>query len=183
MRPVGISVSSETCYGVVPGQARLFVKTTSKKIAPGQIVFAQDVRPASPVEESVDACRTAIHYDLVEVVWTDHMVAHIPAPFFLEFDRGLEILLHLPHSARFRNHEFFHCPICGEASYFAGPCRNCGEGYTPETIYTKYKWASWHTHEKKKKARKVHLLGRLRHGHRAPKTVSRMEYVVALPRL
>ncbi len=156
-------------------RARTQLVFTSQKLRIADCKYGQELM--------VKVFQDQIHYDLVEVVWTDHMVAHIPAPFFLDIAGGLKILLHLPHSSRTRDDQYFHCPICGFASYFTGPCRSCGEDYTPETIYTKDKWASWHSHEKKKKARKVHLLGRLRHGHRAPKTVSRMEYVVALPRL
>jgi hypothetical protein len=133
-------------------------------------------------EVQLRAFKDQVHYDLVEVTWTDWMVAHIPAPFFIEFDRGLEILLHLPHSARVRDHQYFHCPICGEASYFTGPCRSCSDGQNFEAVDTNDKWKAWTAHSKRKADRKKNLLGRLRKDTRPPRTVLKMEYVVAVPR-
>jgi hypothetical protein len=151
-----------------------------------QLVFNSQEQRLADYEYGRDvqlkAFKDQVHYDLVEVTWKDGMVAHIPAPFFIEFHRGLEILLHLPHSARVRDHEFFHCPICGIASYFTEPCSSCSDGETFETVHTNDNWKAWMANSKRKTAREVHLLGRLRHGHRAPGTVLKMEYVCARPR-
>lgn len=50
---------------------------------------------------------------------------HIPLPFFNEGERRQEFVLGLSVSEEIRDDEFFHCPFCGEASFYAGPCQEC----------------------------------------------------------
>jgi len=61
------------------------------------------------------------YYDLVEIkhLYT-HQVFHIPASFFPK-----EFLDTLPYSCILRDEHFFHCPVCGEPSFFSGICNLC----------------------------------------------------------
>lgn len=67
------------------------------------------------------------YYALMRIRPTHGPVFHIPAPFFngpanrprSEWAGNLTIA----HDKR--DGEYYHCPFCGEPSYYAGPCQDC----------------------------------------------------------
>ena len=67
------------------------------------------------------------HYDLVEVVWKDGRVGHIPAPWFLQSKYGAFFLHHIPRNEYMRDGAFFKCPICGTPSFYSGICQDCAD--------------------------------------------------------
>jgi len=54
---------------------------------------------------------------------------HIPLPFFNENEKRQKFVLELPISEVIRDDYFFHCPICGKESFYAGICQSCFESF------------------------------------------------------
>jgi len=78
-----------------------------------------------------------IYYDLVRVAYRD-MTIYIPAPKFLTKTR-FWIIQTAPREGE-RTQWFFKCPICGTASFFNRPCRDCECKFEVETVLKMGQW-------------------------------------------
>ena len=101
------------------------------------------------------------YYDLVEIkhLWT-YQVFHIPACFFPQ-----DFLNTLPYSCFLRDEDFFHCPVCGDKSFFSGLCSLCNNDNHP---YIKRKVEEYNRYAQQKEKFKQRFLKMVKSGKPIP---------------
>jgi len=111
-------------------------------------------------------------YDLVEVEYKDGMILHIPVLMFKSKQEFIAGLIRGNDKVLLRTNSFFHCPACGEPSYYAGLCYDCWHDIDCAERKSIEKM------EKGKRARKIYFIGSVVGYEKVPATVKRMTYVM-----
>ncbi len=110
-----------------------------------------------------------MYMDLIEIIWADGVVRHIPAPFFENSQIGVEFLFQLPRRKETRKN-MFSCPSCGEKSDYAGYCQSCSERTDSLVL---------HNYEKRHQKRKQNLIDAILNNTPIPKTIRKITYVLS----